>query len=237
MTVAVCLVCGGQKLGSFNPCGRCAWSPNGDEDRIRSMMLSDHYHPVAQLEEWGQAMRRGTELELPEHVVARLLAESAGVLDHVRRTTALRRAPEGSPARQLQDELGPLLERLESSASSRRRFLHVAGHGAPPEDADQAAAFELALRLQSASDETCADWLVRLLCLAYAPFVSVAALEALGGPPAMADRAERASKSVLTLRREEQGRALAALGCLVKVVQSELPLLHEAHRRLDEALR
>lgn len=42
MTVAVCIKCGATKIGAFVRCLSCGYVPTSEEDRAKSVLLSDH---------------------------------------------------------------------------------------------------------------------------------------------------------------------------------------------------
>lgn len=232
MTVAICLVCGAQKLGAFNPCPQCLWQPMRDEDRVRSMLLSDHYHPAEQLAEWGQAVAGGTELALPDEVLRDALAQAAPLLGQLRGAFELPHAPAGSAASALQAELAPLLDELGSLPRARERYLHVLQHQRPLVDDALGRAVDVVGRLGSAADPSLTVWLVRALCQAFAPHLALAALEAL----AQGGGAEAAAARLTTLDPGEQRLAHAALGRLAEVLSADLPLLRATHQRLGAAL-
>lgn len=59
MTSAICLGCGGLKLGSFIACPDCGFVPSSDIDLAYSMALSDHYFDKATLTQISDSMKSG----------------------------------------------------------------------------------------------------------------------------------------------------------------------------------
>ena len=59
MTIAVCTACGTQKFGAFSPCKDCGFTPQSNEERAKSVLLSDHHYTHAQLDELGSAIKMG----------------------------------------------------------------------------------------------------------------------------------------------------------------------------------
>ena len=43
MTVAICLQCGARKIGALVRCLSCGYEPKDEEDKAKSVFLSDHY--------------------------------------------------------------------------------------------------------------------------------------------------------------------------------------------------
>jgi hypothetical protein len=66
MTTAVCLKCGKMKFGAWVPCPKCGFAPENDEDKIKSIYLSDHNLSREGLEEVSQAIVDGKTINFPE---------------------------------------------------------------------------------------------------------------------------------------------------------------------------
>src|SRR5579863_8001331 len=60
MTLAICIFCEVEKFGAFTPCDKCGTVPTTILDRSKSLMLSDHNFPPADLREFGRAIESGT---------------------------------------------------------------------------------------------------------------------------------------------------------------------------------
>ena len=73
MTMAVCFKCGELKFGAFTPCQSCGIEPSTDDDLALSLEMTDHYHPVAELEDMGQHIKEGYLPELPDDTRRELL--------------------------------------------------------------------------------------------------------------------------------------------------------------------
>lgn len=69
MTVALCLNCGGLKVGAFSRCPHCSFEPETDEDITKSLMMSDHHFNVELLKEAGEKIKRGEKLEFDEQTL------------------------------------------------------------------------------------------------------------------------------------------------------------------------
>lgn len=69
MTTAVCIYCGTLKHGAFNPCLDCKKIPLENEDRAKSFILTDHHHSVQFLNEVGEGIKNGANIEFsPEQM-------------------------------------------------------------------------------------------------------------------------------------------------------------------------
>lgn len=237
MTVAVCLVCGARKFGSFVPCSACDWEPVEDEDLVRSMLLSDHYQPEAELERIGGALAGGTEVVIPEHIVQEQLpgfaARRASVGDSFQPAPA--RAAEGSPAAAVQERVAEVLKILGGREHSRARYLHARLNGTPLMDELIQAAMVDAIKLKDAPDPTNAGWLARLACLPFAPHVTLVALHVLGGGPG-AEEPGRAVDAIAALPEPRPQRVDAVLAHLCPLLEAGVRYPHDVHALLRERL-
>lgn len=64
MTVAICWKCGAQKLGALTVCAGCGVVPESPRDKATSILLSDHYRSLGELETLAQGIARGEEPEV-----------------------------------------------------------------------------------------------------------------------------------------------------------------------------
>ena len=71
MTIALCTKCGAKKFGAFSPCKECGFVPTSYEERAKSVMLSDHHHTRAELDEIGESIKAGTPVVYDSSEVAR----------------------------------------------------------------------------------------------------------------------------------------------------------------------
>ncbi len=169
MTIALCLACGGRKFGAFNPCDECLWMPYTDEDRARSVMMSDHHFDEAQLTQYGAALRRGTELKLPQDVVE---GTAAMMKDLPSMGTELPVVPGQEPLRRI-------LVELSSLAHTRGRYLGALQEpGKMLVDDVQFEAIEPLRELTAKDRPECHPFYLRLLVL---PNVGLLALYAVKG--------------------------------------------------------
>ena len=74
MTRAICLQCGAAKVGAFSPCPKCHYDPasGGDETLAKSLILTDHYLPKADLDFLGERIRNGLPITFPEDALQTL---------------------------------------------------------------------------------------------------------------------------------------------------------------------
>jgi len=73
MTVAVCFNCGLMKEGAFTKCAECAALPEAEDDLVLSLMMTDHYFDVPELEKMGVSVREGNPPHLDPDSHAELL--------------------------------------------------------------------------------------------------------------------------------------------------------------------
>lgn len=217
MSLAVCLVCGTHKRGALLPCPACDWEPVDDEDRARSVLLTEHHHDEAELDRLADALAGGADVVVPDALLAQQLGCDGQRQARARLDDDPPRAPVGTPAGDAQAAAIASLGELVRLEHSRHRYIHAGRHGAPLVDDVVRRALEHVLALGDAPDPTHAAWLARLLCLPYAPHVALAVLQVLGrgdGP----DDPGRAAERLAALPPPWPARAHAALEHLVEVV-------------------
>jgi hypothetical protein len=61
MTIAVCFKCGEFKHGAFKPCPKCGEYPLNDNERAKSIVLTDHNYSPDELKSFGDSIKRGAE--------------------------------------------------------------------------------------------------------------------------------------------------------------------------------
>lgn len=66
MIHAVCLKCGGGKMGALAQCPRCAFVPQKTEEKAKSILLSDRCARIAVLEKIGERIGRGEKMKFDE---------------------------------------------------------------------------------------------------------------------------------------------------------------------------
>lgn len=66
MTLAICLKCGAEKIGALVTCRSCGYEPPEEEDRAKSILLSDHNLSKDELEGASERIRNGEELQFDE---------------------------------------------------------------------------------------------------------------------------------------------------------------------------
>lgn len=222
MDLAVCLVCGTHKRGPLLPCPACDWEPVAEEDRVRSLLVAEHHAEDDDLDRVAAALAAGDDVVVPEALVAQHLACEG--LQQARPAAAPPppHAPEGTPAGVAQAAAVASLQELQALAHSRHRYIHAGRHGTPLVDAAVRRALDRVFALSDAPSPTHAAWLVRLLCLPFAPHVSIAALQVLGQPDGGEDDGgedgERAADALAALPGPWPERAQAALEHLVEIV-------------------
>ena len=84
MTLAICLECGGEKRGALTPCAACGFTPSTEEERARSMLLSDRHMTSEQLATNGALISSGAAPDLgdaPVDEMAALIRENPDLLE------------------------------------------------------------------------------------------------------------------------------------------------------------
>ena len=69
MTLAVCIQCGAMKVGALIPCRECQFDPEENEDKAKSMVLTDHYFSQTELEKISEHIRVGEKVTYPQDMV------------------------------------------------------------------------------------------------------------------------------------------------------------------------
>lgn len=59
MTVAICLNCGARKFGALVPCMACGFEPKDEEEKAKSVLLSDHNLSAADLGNVSERIKSG----------------------------------------------------------------------------------------------------------------------------------------------------------------------------------
>ena len=85
MTKAVCWKCGEFKSGSFVPCPACNADAETDDELLKSLFLTSHYHDEDGLIKLQEQVRRGTEWVIPDE----LKEQMKPALEDVRRITGI----------------------------------------------------------------------------------------------------------------------------------------------------
>jgi hypothetical protein len=68
MTIAVCVKCGSMKFGAYTLCKACNQYPQTDDERLYSLVFTDHYLTIEKLKEISQSMLGGAPRpSLPPH--------------------------------------------------------------------------------------------------------------------------------------------------------------------------
>lgn len=62
MTIAVCTGCGRKKFGAFCRCDHCGFTPSSEEDRAKSVMLSDHHYTPFELDILSKSIQSGKKI-------------------------------------------------------------------------------------------------------------------------------------------------------------------------------
>jgi len=70
MTIAICTECGKEKFGAFSPCDRCGFAPTSITEQAKSVLLSDHHHNRAELDEFSKAIEAGQPVAYNPAVLA-----------------------------------------------------------------------------------------------------------------------------------------------------------------------
>lgn len=86
MTVAVCTNCGHFKHGAFKPCPACGTLPVEKDELALALVLTDHYFSNDELEGFGEAIKSGQSIRLPDEIKSQFeqLIESSGHLQSLR---------------------------------------------------------------------------------------------------------------------------------------------------------
>lgn len=69
MTQAICIFCGARKFGAFSVCDNCATQPNGEDQLAKSMLLTDHFYSLEELDEIGEHISAGGKCECAPNLV------------------------------------------------------------------------------------------------------------------------------------------------------------------------
>ena len=72
MTLAICLKCGAEKIGALVRCRSCGFEPHEEEDRAKSILLSDHNLAKDELAGASERIRNGEELQFDEAAIQSL---------------------------------------------------------------------------------------------------------------------------------------------------------------------
>jgi hypothetical protein len=229
MTVGLCLVCGAEKWGAFNPCGDCSWAPSTDDERIRSTMLSDHHFPRKKLAEIGGEIRRGVDVRLDEDQVAAGVEQMRSL--NIGFEGGIPDVPPGNdPALVACRSLREALVSLSSLAHSRGRYLQRLQK--PKEiqvDDVQLRALQILNTLITKEVSAAVPLYVRLVSLPNVPTASVLALMGLGtGPQGRTARMAKVRIDALNPGEQQTiGKALRRL-----IAQVNHPILAEVVKLL-----
>jgi len=69
MTAAICLKCGEFKFGAWTPCPKCGHLPTDDEDRVKHLIVTDHFFSQDELKSIGQTVMDGKQPQFsPEQI-------------------------------------------------------------------------------------------------------------------------------------------------------------------------
>ena len=74
MTASVCTNCGAMKIGALTRCTKCKFEASTNEERARSLMLSDHHLDRAGLEAARESIQSGAGIAYDEAKVAEMAA-------------------------------------------------------------------------------------------------------------------------------------------------------------------
>ena len=69
MTQAICIFCGYRKFGAFSVCDNCATEPTDEEQLAKSMLLTDHFYSLEELDEIGEHISAGGTCEYVPNLV------------------------------------------------------------------------------------------------------------------------------------------------------------------------
>lgn len=59
MTQSICIFCGSRKFGAFSVCDNCATEPNDEDQFAKSLLLTDHFYSLEELDEFGEHISAG----------------------------------------------------------------------------------------------------------------------------------------------------------------------------------
>lgn len=79
MTMAICLKCGGKKLGALTPCAVCRFEPVESIDQAKSLLLSDHYMAPSELDGASEKLKSGEPMAFGD-VSVRELADAMKIM-------------------------------------------------------------------------------------------------------------------------------------------------------------
>ena len=66
MTVAICITCGSIKHGALTPCRHCGFTPDDNESKAKSMIVTDHFLSKDDLDGIGERIRNGLPVTYPQ---------------------------------------------------------------------------------------------------------------------------------------------------------------------------
>lgn len=69
VTVAVCIECGSIKHGALNPCHHCGFTPEDNESKAKSMVVTDHFLSKSDLDGIGDRIRNGLPVTYPQDAI------------------------------------------------------------------------------------------------------------------------------------------------------------------------
>ncbi|MDX2008606.1 MAG: hypothetical protein SFW67_00365 [Myxococcaceae bacterium] len=70
MTVAICMKCGGSKVGALSPCAACGFRPRTPDEGARSIWLSDQVQPAQVLAALSGELAAGRDIAWDEAAVS-----------------------------------------------------------------------------------------------------------------------------------------------------------------------
>jgi hypothetical protein len=74
MTASVCTSCGAMKIGALTRCTKCKFEASTNEERAKSLLLSDHHLDRVGLKAASDAIQSGPGVEYDEAKVAEMAA-------------------------------------------------------------------------------------------------------------------------------------------------------------------
>ena len=72
MTMAICMKCGGRKVGALSQCGHCGFEPEQPQDRAKSLLLSDHNLSPTELQDASGRIERGERISFDDAALRKL---------------------------------------------------------------------------------------------------------------------------------------------------------------------